>query len=303
MRGLVASLLRDGCDCWFDELKESGEDWPTWMARGLREAKHVLCVITPTYSERFRGEAPDDQGHGVAWEAGLIRKLLYQQKLESSAFVPVLLRSEERGEIPVELLGCTYFDLSATDGYEGLLRRIHDVPAFAAPLVGPAPRLGSKLVEPTFAAPVIVGPADFGSDGEVASADSSPESPLLSFPIGPMVRAHELPIEIVDLFAEHFEGRTKQAQACLASAMAARGAANPEAFSDRQIRVAPADLPDPAQGLRDYWITALLLAGQKSRRTLAALLLEQGAPQPWHARESSALVLTSFLAWLRSPAS
>jgi len=48
VRGLVASLARDGCDCRLDIYKDTAEDWPTWMTRQLVESDSVLCVVTAT---------------------------------------------------------------------------------------------------------------------------------------------------------------------------------------------------------------------------------------------------------------
>ena len=54
VRGLAASLSRDGCDCRLDVYKDTDEDWPAWMTRQLLEADFVLCVVTETYERRFR---------------------------------------------------------------------------------------------------------------------------------------------------------------------------------------------------------------------------------------------------------
>jgi len=70
VRGLAASLSRDGCECQIDAFKDTVEDWPAWMTRQLIEADFVLCVVTETYSRRFRGNELPDVGLGVGWEAG-----------------------------------------------------------------------------------------------------------------------------------------------------------------------------------------------------------------------------------------
>ena len=76
VRGLAASLSRDGCDCRLDVYKNTHQDWPTWMTEQLLEADIILCIVTPIYEARFLGKEDKDKGHGVGWEAGLINRFI-----------------------------------------------------------------------------------------------------------------------------------------------------------------------------------------------------------------------------------
>jgi len=153
VRGLGASLARDGCDCRIDVYKDTDEDWPTWMTRELTEADFVLCVITETYERRFCDKELPDQGLGVGWEAGLIRRLLYGKKLHNERIFPVVFARADCGHIPLELEGYDYFLLDGEAGYAALLRKVLKQPAHARPATGTAPNLGSSTAEPLFGRP------------------------------------------------------------------------------------------------------------------------------------------------------
>ena len=74
VRGLHASLCRDGCDAQLNVFKDTDEDWPLWMSRQVQEAYFALCVATEICERRFRDKELPDVGLGVGWEAGLIRR-------------------------------------------------------------------------------------------------------------------------------------------------------------------------------------------------------------------------------------
>jgi tetratricopeptide (TPR) repeat protein len=153
VRGLGASLARDGCECRIDAYKETDEDWPTWMSRQLVEADFVLCVVTETYERRFRDNELPDVGLGVGWEAGLIRRLLYGKKLRNDRIFPVGFAKADRDRIPLELQGYDFFLLDGPDGYETLLRKLQKRPLHAAPDVGVGPTLVTTTTAPLFARP------------------------------------------------------------------------------------------------------------------------------------------------------
>jgi len=62
VRGLGASLSRDGCECRIDVYKDTDEDWPLWMTRELQEADFILCVVTEVYGRRFSDKEFPNQG-------------------------------------------------------------------------------------------------------------------------------------------------------------------------------------------------------------------------------------------------
>ena len=153
VRGVGASLSRDGCDCRVDVYKNTDEDWPLWMTRQLTEANFILCVVTETYGRRFRDNELPDVGLGVGWEAGLIRRLLYQKKLHNDRVFPVLFDKTDKQHIPLELEGYDFFLLDSQAGYETLLRKVLNRPLHVAPEIGSAPNLESETTRPLFERP------------------------------------------------------------------------------------------------------------------------------------------------------
>lgn len=132
---------------------------------------------------------------------------------------------------------------------------------------------------------------------EIATAQEA----LSHFPIGPMVRIYELPIEVISIFADVFEDPTK-ARNFFSLAMQIRSQCNPEKFDERQILVRPGEVLNPSNVPPDeYWGSVLTVAGQKSRRTLGAFLLTPGAPKPEKLRPDLSSVLDSFRRWLERP--
>ncbi|HEV7406676.1 MAG TPA: toll/interleukin-1 receptor domain-containing protein [Chthoniobacteraceae bacterium] len=159
VRGLGASLSRDGCQCAIDVYKDTDEDWPAWMARQLIESDYVLCVVTETYARRFRDLELPDTGLGVGWEAGLIRRLLYAKKLRNDRIFPVVFAHADREHIPLELQGYDFFVLDGPRGYEALLRKLLHRPFHSEPATDEAPDLQTHSTPPSFPRPGTVAPS------------------------------------------------------------------------------------------------------------------------------------------------
>jgi tetratricopeptide (TPR) repeat protein len=153
VRGLHASLCRDGCECRLDVYKNTDEDWPLWMTGQLIDSNFVLCVVTETYARRFNDKELPDKGLGVGWEAGLIRRLLYQKKLHNDRVFPVLFERADQQHIPLELQGYDYFMLDGGAGYETLLRKVLNRPLYVEPRVGTQPELETDAARPLFDRP------------------------------------------------------------------------------------------------------------------------------------------------------
>ncbi len=122
---------------------------------------------------------------------------------------------------------------------------------------------------------------------------------LLRVPIGPGVRYDEIPVQIVQMFADRLRGVTAANHFRLA--MQAIRECNPERFTDEQISISPGEVLPPDGRSMEYWTDVLLTAGNKSRRTLAALLYAPGAPDPDQLPAASAKILRDFQAWLGNP--
>lgn len=153
VRGLHASLSRDGCECRLDIYRDSDEDWPLWMTQQLIDADFILCVVSETYDRRFRDKELPDIGKGVGWEAGLIRRLLYAKKLHNDRVFPVLFDRADEQHIPLELQGYDFFLLDSPAGYEALLRKVLNRPLYTAPEIGIPPELGTTATRPLFGRP------------------------------------------------------------------------------------------------------------------------------------------------------
>ncbi|MBT8419556.1 MAG: toll/interleukin-1 receptor domain-containing protein, partial [Gammaproteobacteria bacterium] len=158
VRGLAASLERDGCDCRLDVYKNTGEDWPLWMSRQLRGADFVLCIATPIYERRFDDRELPEIGQGVGWEAGLIRRLLYAKKLHNDHILPVIFEADLTKNIPLELQDYSHFTVADPAGYETLLRKLLDRPLHQRPTAGDAPPLPSQKTDPLFSRPGVSPP-------------------------------------------------------------------------------------------------------------------------------------------------
>jgi hypothetical protein len=78
VRDLWVLLRACGIDAQLD-LAAAGDrvDWGAWMTREVRDADRVLVIASAAYKERAEGDAGPGEGHGVQWEARLIRELLH----------------------------------------------------------------------------------------------------------------------------------------------------------------------------------------------------------------------------------
>ena len=131
----LANRMRgEGIDCRIDRFVESpSEGWPLWMQDQIEQADAVLVVCTETYERRASGKEVPGRGLGARWEGAIIMQQLYERV--SSEFVPVVVSGADVEHIPVWLAGQTYYDLSSSDGYERLYRRLTGQPeVLEAPL-------------------------------------------------------------------------------------------------------------------------------------------------------------------------
>src|SRR3954454_21477014 len=99
-------LRADGIDVALDQyVPFPDEGWPEWCEARIREADFVPMVCTETYLRRVeRNEAPG-VGHGVMWEARLIRQYLYDAGAASKKFVPVLFGDGSHAHVPTPVRG------------------------------------------------------------------------------------------------------------------------------------------------------------------------------------------------------
>ena len=110
--------------------------------------------------------------------------------------------------------------------------------------------------------------------------------------IGPMVHAREVPQNLIHAFASGLPD-PREAFALLSLAMELRAQVNKEGFEAEQILVDESEITPPTSlSSRELWAEILILAGQKSRRTLAALLVAPGSP---------GAAFENYLQWLEEP--
>jgi hypothetical protein len=140
---LFADRLRDdGIDARIDQYVSSpAQGWPTWCENEIRKADFVLMVCTETYHRRVNNEEERDRGHGVLWEARLIRQSLYDAGSSSIKFVPVLFAGASPDHVPAPVRGGSFYSVESPEGYDALLRLLTDQPLAPMPPIGPRKEL------------------------------------------------------------------------------------------------------------------------------------------------------------------
>ncbi len=154
VEGLAASLRRDGVDCQIDQYRKGNppEGWPVWMEETIEWAEFVLIVCTETYNRRVRRKRPPGEGLGVIWEAHLIYMHLYEARMFSGKFIPVIFDGADKEFIPLPLRGAGHYLLDTQQGYDRLYVTItgqHQPP----PEIGSVKSTGRPPAPPSFAEP------------------------------------------------------------------------------------------------------------------------------------------------------
>jgi hypothetical protein len=139
---LATALRGDGIEVVLDVWDLGpGQDLYKFMERAVTDASvsRVLLICNSGYSAK----ANNREG-GVGHETQIITPELYG-KAEVDKFVPVVAEREEHGEacVPAYAKSRIHVDLSSEqvyqEGYEKLLRLIHQAPAFPKPPLGTKP--------------------------------------------------------------------------------------------------------------------------------------------------------------------
>jgi hypothetical protein len=125
---------------------------------------------------------------------------------------------------------------------------------------------------------------------------------LLKVPEYPAVRPRDIPHELASLLSSRFDSPDK-ARKFLSFAMQLRSQCNPDGHTDREIIVGSGEVLNPDSVASDeFWDSVMGLAGAKSRRTLAALLLAPGGLTSTVMRQEHSDRVFEFLIWLEHPA-
>jgi TIR domain len=152
--GLAASLLRDGLKVFLDQNRgdeEEGLQWPIWMDDKIQEADYVLLVCTELYWKKVRQKVPENEGRGVCWEANIIYALLYEKKLNTTKFLPVIFSPADRRFIPTPLGGRDCFMIDSQSGYKRLYAFLTGQHRIHFPEPGSTlPTIAQKTIDPLF---------------------------------------------------------------------------------------------------------------------------------------------------------
>jgi hypothetical protein len=95
------------------------------MVQQIACADWVLLVCTATYRRRFEGLEERGTGRGVNFEGYLILQELYDAEMRNRKFIPILLPSATREDIPTVLEGTESFDIPRS--YDRLVDRLLNV--------------------------------------------------------------------------------------------------------------------------------------------------------------------------------
>ena len=139
---LAKRLRDDGIEAIIDrDVQSPAQHWPAWCEIEIEKADFVLMVCTEIYHRRVRGEEEAGKGHGVLWEALLIRQHIYDAGSASGKFVPILFRDGSLDHVPVVVRGASIYGVETQEGYEALCRLLTAQPVVPVPPLGPRKEL------------------------------------------------------------------------------------------------------------------------------------------------------------------
>jgi hypothetical protein len=147
VRALWILLRRHGIDARLDRpAAERPQDWAAWMQREFEAADYVLTIASPAYKRRAEGAEAPGVGEGVAWEARLIKDMVYRNPTDwYERILRVVLPGGSREDLPAFLGGhtVTHYTVDPIDlaGAEKLLRYLTDQPYETEPALGSLPQL------------------------------------------------------------------------------------------------------------------------------------------------------------------
>jgi hypothetical protein len=129
-----------------------GSDQFSFMERGVKNAKFIIVICTPTYAEK----ANSREG-GVGYETRVITAEFAKQ-IESRKFIPVLRSGDWDSSSPAYLRAIYGVDLRKNPyskiQYDKLIRALHGEPIQQPPL-GPKPNFAVRSMEtPAFSRPL-----------------------------------------------------------------------------------------------------------------------------------------------------
>lgn len=130
---LAMNLRHNGIDVILDQWHvRPGEDLAHFMSRSVRESDRVLMICTESYVRK----AQQRQG-GVGYEQMLVTAQMLRE-VGTAKFIPITRQSGYPRQLPDELAGRMYVDLSdgvdQSANFQHLVRELHDRPISLPPL-------------------------------------------------------------------------------------------------------------------------------------------------------------------------
>jgi len=158
---LAQKLVQNGVQVLFDQWDlDPGDDVPKFMERAVSKADRVLMVCTSAYVRK----ADDGQG-GVGYEAMVVTGELVTN-LGTKKFIPIVRQTGQEKLRPRCVSTRLFIDLSEEttfdEGFEGLLRELHNIRTIAKPPLGPNPFAGESFAGPMLLAQQAAREAQFG---------------------------------------------------------------------------------------------------------------------------------------------
>ncbi len=135
---LATDLRKNGVDAILDQWEtKEGKDLPHFMDTSVETSDRVICVLTPKYKEKA-----DTLKGGAGYEYHNMTAEMFGN-VDTTKFIPLLRKEDEKTSIPIALKGRVYVDMRDESTYEEkleeLLRDIFDKPKYKKPELGPAP--------------------------------------------------------------------------------------------------------------------------------------------------------------------
>lgn len=148
---LKIQLLKDGINCIIDHDESFPENgWALWCEKQIERADFVLIVCTNEYTKRFNHDEQAEKGKGVKWEGHIIRQTLYNNQVNNSKFIPVILNETDRIHIPLILNGYTNYLITDPIKYKELYEYITNQSKFSYPPKGNLRKLDAQQISPLF---------------------------------------------------------------------------------------------------------------------------------------------------------
>jgi len=139
---LANQLRTDGIESWIDEyVQDPDEGWIRWMRNQVKQASRVLLVFTKTYQRRFEGDEEEGKGLGATFEGVIVTQWLYESGGRNAKFRPIVCELADDRFISDELRRFNHYRVDTPEGYENLLRWLHEAPVIVVPRIGRKPNL------------------------------------------------------------------------------------------------------------------------------------------------------------------